>query len=775
MRYTVWSPLPPDRSGIADYTDELLVPLAALVDVTAVTANPHPDPTATDVPLVDPITGATLPGLPVYHMGNHAGAHAWIYRQALARPGLLVLHDTSLLDFHLDHLGGVGAPAFRDEVAYAHGPIRGRQDDPALYHGWPAIEADGVRSPDARTLTMERRLVDHSRGVLVHDPHSAGLLRARYPRKPIFVAPAGAPIRDDATRTATRARFGWRDEHAVLGVFGGFGRIKRILVAVLAFGQVRRRWPNARLLIAGHVDSPDVLADVRQAVDQQGLASSVHIVAGPPKAEFQDLITATDAVINLRWPTAGETSAVMMRAFGAGRIVITSDLPQNRHHDPAHCWRIPTDPATEATELVAALQRVVRDPAEARTLGRNARDHSTTWPEVARHYRDALRQLAMLPADLITVPARRPGVNLFADLRATSGLAESARRHARALHRTGIDLTYTEFNTRRPDRTVPVPHELADLRGGKDYPIDLWLVNLNEFHLIDDHALDRYTIALWAWELPTIPDGARRQLKRIDELWVVSSFVADAFRTVTDIPIMVVPNVVPDTAAEPDRRRFGLAEDEFVVLFSFSAASSDARKNPWGAIEAFRRAFPTGGARLVIKVTDLPEFPALATALTKAVAEVDGILVSGTLERSEMDTLLAGCDVYLSLHRSEGYGLGMAEAMALGKPVIATGCGGNTDFMPPGAAAMVGFDVRPITEADHHYDRRFADWYRPGELWAEPNVTQAAHWLQRLADDPTLRNALGERGREAIRAWSGDVTVGNKMRDRLAEIDWRLT
>jgi glycosyltransferase involved in cell wall biosynthesis len=113
----------------------------------------------------------------------------------------------------------------------------------------------------------------------------------------------------------------------------------------------------------------------------------------------------------------------------------------------------------------------------------------------------------------------------------------------------------------------------------------------------------------------------------------------------------------------------------------------------------------------------------------------------------------------------------MAEAMLLGKAVIATGYGGNTDFMPPGAAAMVGYYMRPITTDDHRFDQRFADWYRPGQLWAEPDVEQAARWLRALAESPRLRHDMGRRGQAAVRAWSSADAVGATMRRRLAEID----
>src|SRR5262249_26361862 len=145
-------------------------------------------------------------------------------------------------------------------------------------------------------------------------------------------------------------------EHLVFGLFGGFNRIKRMMVAVLAFAQVRRRWPLARLVIAGHPDYPEVLAEVRRTITAHGLEDSVHLVLSPAEEEFAELIGAADVVVNLRWPTAGETSGVMMRAFGSGRVVITSDLPQHRHLDPGFCARVPTDPAAEAEELLRLME-----------------------------------------------------------------------------------------------------------------------------------------------------------------------------------------------------------------------------------------------------------------------------------------------------------------------------------------------------------------------------------------------------------------------------------
>ncbi|MGW4064706.1 glycosyltransferase family 4 protein [Amycolatopsis sp. NPDC004747] len=774
-RAVLWSPLPPQTSGIADYSHHLLEALAELTDVAAVTGSAATAQVPSGVPLLSP--DEETGGLPIYQIGNHAGVHAWIYRQAVARPGLVVLHDPSLLDLHAGLAGGVDTDEFRREVRYAHGPIWGHSHDLALLRGMPAIEVDGVKTLDHATLTMERRLVTGSRGVLVHDPHTAEFLRARYPGVPVHAVPHGATLLDEARRGPVRSALGWTEDQVVFGVFGSLAGHKRITAAVLAFVELRRRWPNARLLVAGHAGDASLLAQLRETIDRSGFAESVHVELSPAEPRFDDLVLASDAVISLRWPTAGETSGTMMRAFGAGRVVLTSDLPQHRHFDESFCWTVPTDPAGEAAELYRLLERAVLWPEELRAAGKLAREwvrQNATWPIAARGYAAAIEAGHSLAAPVSEV-RRPPGVNVFADVRATTGLSESARRHVQALTAAGANLTFTEFNSQAPYRSIPVPPDVAALRRGKEFDVDLWIVNVNEWQLIPEHALDRYTIGLWAWELPEPPVHAMPHLPGIDELWVLSSFVSDSFRTVTDIPITVVPSVVPQAPAiAGNRAKFDLPETGLIVLFTFSASSSDARKNPWAVIEAFRRAFPAEDratkAHLVLKANNLERFPELDTALSAAVASVGGTLLRREMSREDMDTLLATCDVYTSLHRSEGFGLGMAEAMAMGKAVVATGFGGNIDFMPPGSAAVVGYDVRPISKHDHRFGAEFGDWYTVGQLWAEPDVDQAARWLRKLAASPRLRARMGAKAIEAIRDWCSPAAVGRIMTERLAEL-----
>jgi glycosyltransferase involved in cell wall biosynthesis len=129
---------------------------------------------------------------------------------------------------------------------------------------------------------------------------------------------------------------------------------------------------------------------------------------------------------------------------------------------------------------------------------------------------------------------------------------------------------------------------------------------------------------------------------------------------------------------------------------------------------------------------------------------VDGIVIEDDLEEGELIDLFSCCDVYVSLHRSEGFGYGIAEAMALGKPVVVTAYSGNIDFATAGNSCQVGYRIREITQADHIFGESSAEVYRPGSLWADPDIDQAARWMQLLASDPSLRRTIGEAGRDTI-------------------------
>jgi glycosyltransferase involved in cell wall biosynthesis len=267
----------------------------------------------------------------------------------------------------------------------------------------------------------------------------------------------------------------------------------------------------------------------------------------------------------------------------------------------------------------------------------------------------------------------------------------------------------------------------------------------------------RRVIGCWAWELPTVPDGWRTGLGFVHEIWAPSRFSAEAFRAWvppgSGIAVRALPHPVamaPPAPARLGRADFALPDKAVIVLVSFSLASSNVRKNPLGAVQAFRAAFGDRPDRLLLlKIGNPGHFPGEFAALRDAVAPCGNIrLETRTLPRADSHALTACADIVLSLHRSEGFGLVPAEAMLLGRAVVATGWSGNMDFMDADSAALVGYRLVPARDPRGVFEA-------PGAVWAEPDLAEAAAALRRLADDPAARAALAARGQAMARARLG--------------------
>jgi glycosyltransferase involved in cell wall biosynthesis len=257
---------------------------------------------------------------------------------------------------------------------------------------------------------------------------------------------------------------------------------------------------------------------------------------------------------------------------------------------------------------------------------------------------------------------------------------------------------------------------------------------------------NRPIVGYWAWEMPEVPPEWRPALACVNQIWVPSRFTAATLEPLLPGRVRVVPPslaIVPPVASSLDRSAFGLPADAVVVLVSFNLASSFARKNPFAAIAAFREAFGDRPDRiLVLKVSHPDHAPADFARLAQMAQAPNIRLDTRVLPPDDRHALTACADIILSLHRGEGFGLVLAEAMLLGKPVVATFWSGNTDFMDRSNAALVGYRLVPARD-----DRSV---YRG--LWAEPDVAEAAALLRMLADDPVRRNALGERARTSTMA-----------------------
>lgn len=271
----------------------------------------------------------------------------------------------------------------------------------------------------------------------------------------------------------------------------------------------------------------------------------------------------------------------------------------------------------------------------------------------------------------------------------------------------------------------------------------------------------RYRIGSWAWETSLAPQAWARAAEHLNEIWAPSRFVADAVTAgfsaagrddLTDrIRLMPYPVRVTHPPAA-DRGRWGLPGDDVLFLMMFDGRSTFARKNPWGVLEAWTRAFPEPamGRRLVIKTVRLDTDPQAAARLHAAIGgRTDITLIDSELDDAGTLSLIASCDAVLSLHRAEGFGLVMAEAMALGRPVIATGWSGNLDFMDADSAMLVPARTIPVNAGAGHY---------ASGVWADPDLGQAAQAILAIADQPALRSRLGRAGVKRIAALNAPWT-----------------
>jgi len=359
-----------------------------------------------------------------------------------------------------------------------------------------------------------------------------------------------------------------------------------------------------------------------------------------------------------------------------------------------------------------------------------------------------------------------PGVNLVGFLEAESGLGEFARRLAHALGSTDIPVAAIPYRGTHARREHALPFAAAE-----EAAYDVNLLSLSADDLVKFAAVagvelfaNRYSIGVWFWETNILRDEDRAATRYLDELWVASDYVRSAIAPVVDIPVRVIP-VPVEAPADPVRERAGLGlPDGFMFLFVFDFWSGP-RKNPVAVVEAFKRAFAPGeGPVLVLKSINGRDWkPRQLEHLTLLSDGRDDIVLrDGYVSSAERDEYLATCDCYVSLHRSEGLGLTMAEAMALGKPVIATGYSGNLEFMNEANSYLVPYELVDVP----------TDWwaYEPGATWAEPDVDAAAtlmrHAWERLAE----ALAVGERGRaELLERFSPERTA-RFVAGRLAEL-----
>ncbi len=347
--------------------------------------------------------------------------------------------------------------------------------------------------------------------------------------------------------------------------------------------------------------------------------------------------------------------------------------------------------------------------------------------------------------------AHAVGVNIFAYARGQFGLAEGARLYARALLAEGYPVAIHNI-------AIDVPHGMddnsLDAHIGEETPYGVNLIFVNPDYLDEAIAVigrerlgNRYLIACWFWELEAFPDAWLPGLELVDEVMVATQFIEKAIKRITDKPVWYVPLPVGEANDSGLMRAdFGLEDDAFIFLSSFDFNSFLTRKNPLAVISAFQLAYADGrpDVRLLIKSSNGHRYPMMLQELLAAASGDKRIIIRDeVIHRSDVQALQRCVDAYVSLHRAEGFGLGLAECMRLGKPVIATAWSGNMDFMTDANSCLVDYNLVPLHEGEYLHCE--------GQHWAEPSVSHAAEQMRRIVDDRSFAARIGARAAQDVR------------------------
>ena len=360
--------MPPSKSGIADYSESLATELAKRIELSLFTeALPHSGDVA------------------VYQIGNNP-CHDFVYKAALKTPGVVVMHEASLHHLIADLTIRRGDwDAYLAECEFNGGAL-------ALAFAQRVRELE--TGPDYDGLPLTRRLLQASRGLIVHSDFVAQQMRAQGFTGPIATIPHGAAILE-TNRNATRADLGLEPSTPLIGAFGYLKPYKRIAESLRAFRRLIALDPRVRMILVGepHPEFP-----VHQLIRTLELQEHVRIIGFAPIGQFVDYMGACDIILNLRYPTVGETSGSLQRALGLGKAVIVSDVGSFSELPDDICLKVPAGPNTAIQEedlIFEYLNILVSRPDLAQAMGARAKawvERECGWPVVAAHYQHFLEQ-----------------------------------------------------------------------------------------------------------------------------------------------------------------------------------------------------------------------------------------------------------------------------------------------------------------------------------------------------------------------------------------------
>jgi len=377
----------------------------------------------------------------------------------------------------------------------------------------------------------------------------------------------------------------------------------------------------------------------------------------------------------------------------------------------------------------------------------------------------------------ITFLERLDEVRLVGHPFAPMGMGEHVRCVLRSMRAVGAVPKVVDIYKLSPRTDPSLIVELQDHLGDGLGSVNVLHINGDEIEQAIAHLgglpKGSFNVIYPAWELPRYPAIWARQLERFDEVWAPSKFIAESISEAVSVPVHHMPLACEaKMRAFHGRSHFGIPESSFAFLYFFDFTSFIARKNPMAVVEAFSRAFAACGepdACLVLKLNRgslaAEDYAAFVEQMQRRRERI--VLIDATLTDDEIRNLVRCCDAFVSLHRSEGFGRGMSEAMSLGRPVIATGWSGNLDFMDADTACLVDARLVPVgpDEYPHWEDQQ----------WADPDIDQAAGYMAKMIRDRRWAANLGARASRRLRVEFSYRARGLAYAERLMTLTERAT